>query len=467
LAWISFIPLFRALDLSSPVKCAGLTFLTGFTSNLIALYWIAFNSGAPFPIVFASMVSAILYIALFWAILGYVFSQIHTRTGKGFFLLPFLWVFMEYVMSFGPLGFPWISVATTQVDYLPIIQLAEYTGIYGITFWVIILNIIFYFYFRDLSSFKKRFLLVGILVMVIPWLSGYLRIAQINNRLLENSFFITLVQPNIGPNEKWDPNKRDWVFDYMDSMYVEASKKNPQMIIWPESATPFYLRRNFRKLNLVKQRIESTQIPLLTGAVDWEFEDGDRKIYNSAILIHPTKPIQSYRKIQLVPLGEYNPFIDQVPISEALSLGNFTPGNSFTLFELNDVKFSTVICFESAFPQLVRKFVERGAKVLIILVNDGWFGHTSEPYQHAALSRYRAVEHRIPVVRCANTGISAIYESTGQRSVWLPVNSQGILSVGISPGQKSTFYTRFGDIFAKTSIFSFFVLGVWFWIRKK
>lgn len=466
--WVGFVPLLRALDQSPPAKSAALIYLAGVTSNIIAIYWLSLNSGAPLPVVFASMIGAVIYLALYWAILGYLFSLIHVRTGKGFFILPFLWVSVEYLMSFGPLGFPWISVATTQVEYLPVIQLVEYTGIYGITFWIILLNIILYRYVLIPSAMKRRLMTSGLLVLVIPWLYGYARIEMVSFQSGEDKDFrIALVQPNVGPHEKWDPLKRNWVFDHLDSMYVEAAKENPQMIVWPESATPFYLRRNFTRLNWVKQRVKKAQIPLLTGAVDWEISSGTRKIYNSVFLIHPDQSIRVYRKIQLVPFGEYNPLSEQFPLSDELSLGHFSPGNSYTVFTVGNVPFSSLICFESAFPQLVRKFVNRGAKILVIVVNDGWFGKTSEPYQHAALARFRAVEHRIPVVRCANTGISAIYEVSGRSSALLPLDSQGIISAGITPRKVLTFYTKFGDLFANISILSVIILGAWFWYREK
>ncbi|MFQ6675463.1 MAG: nitrilase-related carbon-nitrogen hydrolase, partial [Fidelibacterota bacterium] len=111
--------------------------------------------------------------------------------------------------------------------------------------------------------------------------------------------------------------------------------------------------------------------------------------------------------------------------------------------------------------------VKRGARFLVIVVNDGWFGNSSEPYQHAALARFRAVEHRIPVVRCANTGISAVYEPTGFMTARLPVNGHGVLLANISPVQSGTFYTRFGDLFALVAMGLFLVMGVWFWHRER
>lgn len=469
LAWVGLVPFLRALENSTPRAGAAAGFLAGLTANIIVLYWLSFNSGAPFAVVFASMIAAVGYLALFWALLGYVFSLIHTRTGKGFLILPFLWVSTEYLMSFGPLGFPWVSLASTQVGYLPVIQVAEYTGIYGISFWIVVMNIVSYRYLLATSGVRRRLAGLFVVAMIVPWLYGYLRLATVNGQhgAGEKPFRISLVQPNVGPHEKWDPGRRNWVFDHLDSLYLVAVGDNPQVVVWPESATPFYLRRNFRRLNRLKRRIDETGIPLLTGAVDWAMSESGRKIYNGVLLIQSDRPITAYYKMQLVPLAEYNPLARKFPLSDALSLGHFTPGISYTLFEVDDVPFSAIVCFESAFPQLVRRFIEKGAKILIIVVNDGWFGNTSGPYQHASLARFRAVEHRMPVVRCANTGISAIYDSAGRMTARLPLATKGIISSSISPRTMLTFYTKHGDLFSRICFVMLFTLGAWVWHRGR
>ncbi|MEE9167646.1 MAG: apolipoprotein N-acyltransferase [Candidatus Neomarinimicrobiota bacterium] len=468
LAWVGLVPLLRALDQSSPGKGAALGYLSGFVANSVALYWLSFNSGAPLPVVFASMMGAALYLAFFWAVIASLFCFIQVRTGKGLAILPLLWVVVENAMSLGPLGFPWASLATTQSEYLPVIQLAEYTGIYGISFWLLLLNVLVYRYLFIPSAVKRRLLPLAILFMVIPWLYGYIQMATHANQAGHGKpFQVALIQPNVGPHEKWSPERRNWVMERLDSMYVEAAETNPQLIVWPESATPFYLRRNFRWLNLVRRRVRETQIPLLTGAVDWEETGGDRRIHNSVLLIQPHRPIGAYHKIRLVPMGEYNPFFNGVSFSDQLGVGHFTPGESHTVFEVENVPFSAIICFESAFPKLVRKFVQAGARMIVIVVNDGWFGNTSEPYQHAALARFRAVEHRMPVVRCANTGISAVYDPAGRMTKRLGVDSNGIISSGIYPGEQLTFYAKHGDLFSVICLAFTLILGSWFWTRTK
>lgn len=472
LSWIGLVPLLVALEYSEPRQSAKLAFLSGITANLIVMYWMAFNIGAHFLAAFASMVASIVYLSLFWGLVGYVFSLFHVNWGKGYFIFPFLWVSMEYFQSFGSLGFPWISLATTQSYYLPLVQMVEFTGIYGISILLVTVNVLIYRYIRIPSVNKLKVLRWGVILVVVPWLFGYGRMAMINQTRESGDIFrVSIVQPNVGPHEKWAVENRDWIFHHLDSLYIEAAKTDPQLIVWPESATPTYLRKNWRRMKQVSQRVEEYGIPLLTGIVDWEYEKGKRKIYNSVLLIDPENNKESnlYHKIQLVPFGEYIPFSNQFEVLDQLNLGqgNFDSGQNYTLFDVDSVSFSSVICFESAFPKLVRKFVKKGAEFLVVVVNDGWFGQSSEPYQHEILSRFRAIENRIPVVRCANTGISVIYDAVGRVQSYLPLNKEGVISAGITPGNTLTYYTKFGDQIAHLSVLITVILGIWFWYREK
>lgn len=467
-SWVALVPWLMAMDRSTPKRCTALGYLAGSVANGCALYWLALNSGGPFAVVFASLVGAVIYLALGWAVAGFLFSFLQTRTGKGFLLFPFVWVSIEYIMSFGPLGFPWASMSTPQAEYVPVIQLAEYTGIYGISFWAVWLNVLVVRILGAPRLLRPRLMAVAVTVLVIPWLYGYLKLATLRRPGPDDpSLVVAAVQPNVGPHDKWNPTRRDWIFDLLDSLFVVAARENPDLIVWPESATPAYLRTSPGRLGSVLKRVKSTGIPLLTGTVDWDIVDGKRRAYNGVLYITPDENLATYHKIHLVPLAEYNPLSDRLPVSEALSLGNFTPGSSITLFRIDGIPFSSVICYESAFPQLVRKFVKKGARFLVVVVNDGWFGNSSEPYQHAALARFRAVEHRMPVVRCANTGISAVFEPSGFQTTRLPVHAEGFILGGIFPADGNSFYTRFGDLFAVSCVGLMVILGAWFWHRER
>jgi len=467
IVYLAFIPLIKFMTSARPGKAACLAFLAGLISNTIALYWLAFNSGATFWVVFLSLVGAVIYLSAQWSILASVVAWFHSRTGKGLLMFPFLWVTMEYFQSFGLLAFPWISLATTQADYLAPIQLVEFTGIYGMTFWIILLNTQLYRLLTSPAPLLPRLRIWTAVVLVLPWIYGYGRMlsfpAQSSN---EAELSIAVVQPNMGPHEKWDRSKRQWVFEVLDSLYVEAAQKGVDMVVWPESAVPTYLRRDRFRRRFIQNRVEEFGVPLFTGALDFDRKDGFLKHYNSIFMFNVDGSLESYYKIHLVPLAEYNPLDAQVSLTENLSFGHYNPGTRYTDFFLKESQFAGVICYESSFPRLVHRLVSQGARFLVVVVNDGWFGNTSEPYQHVALSRLRAVEHRMPVLRSANTGISVHVDKAGRFKSKLDLDERGIIYAGFSPSDGLTFYGRFGNLFAFLITLVTFLGGFWIWHRK-
>ena len=467
IVYLAFIPLIEIVTSARPGKAACLAFLAGLISNTIALYWLAFNSGATFWVVFLSLVGAVIYLSAQWSILASVVAWFHSRTGKGLLMFPFLWVTMEYFQSFGLLAFPWISLATTQADYLAPIQLVEFTGIYGMTFWIILLNTQLYRLLTSPAPLLPRLRIWTVVVLVLPWIYGYGRMlsfpAQSSN---EVELSIAVVQPNMGPHEKWDRSKRQWVFEVLDSLYVEAAQKGVDMVVWPESAVPTYLRRDRFRRKFIQNRVEEFGVPLFTGALDFDRKDGFLKHYNSIFMFNVDGSLETYYKIHLVPLAEYNPLDAQVSLTENLSFGHYNPGTRYTDFFLKESQFAGVICYESSFPRLVHRLVSQGARFLVVVVNDGWFGNTSEPYQHVALSRLRAVEHRMPVLRSANTGISVHVDKAGRFKSKLDLDERGIIYAGFSPSDGLTFYGRFGNLFAFLITLVTFLGGFWIWHRK-
>ena len=468
IVYLAFIPLIEIVTSARPGKAACLAFLAGLISNTIALYWLAFNSGATFWVVFLSLVGAVIYLSAQWSILASVVAWFHSRTGKGLLMFPFLWVTMEYFQSFGLLAFPWISLATTQADYLAPIQLVEFTGIYGMTFWIILLNTQLYRLLTSPAPLLPRLRIWTAVVLVLPWIYGYGRMlsfpAQSSN---EVELSIAVVQPNMGPHEKWDRSKRQWVFEVLDSLYVEAAQKGVDMVVWPESAVPTYLRRDRFRRKFIQNRVEEFGVPLFTGALDFDRKDGFLKHYNSIFMFNVDGSLETYYKIHLVPLAEYNPLDAQVSLTENLSFGHYNPGTRYTDFFLKESQFAGVICYESSFPRLVHRLVSQGARFLVVVVNDGWFGNTSEPYQHVALSRLRAVEHRMPVLRSANTGISVHVDKAGRFKSKLDLDERGIIYAGFSPSDGLTFYGRFGNLFAFLITLVTFLGGFWIWHRKR
>jgi len=460
LIYIGLIPLIHILLNSSTKQAARNAFLASITANLISLYWIGLNSGAGFLPVFASLVGAVIYLSIFWMGLGWMISFTENKYKKGLLIFPFAWVSMELLRSLGSLGFPWINLALTQTEYIPLIQIADITGTYGVAYWIVLINI--GFYLTITSKDKVKYLVVTVLVFLIMFSYGIIRINTFEYDDNE-SIKIVITQPNMNPDEKWDPDSREENFTLMHDLLDSALVKHPDLVLWPESAVPAYLRLSNHRREPIARKLKAAKISLLSGTVDRIIDKERNKFYyNSSIFIDTFGNTKMYHKKHLVPFAEYIPLSGYFPSLKKLNFGqaNFTHGKDYTTFEIGSTKFSNVICYESSVPQLLRGFVANGAQFLTIEANDGWLGNSSGPYQHFELARLRAVENRVPIVRCANTGISGSINSIGLVEQKVPLGEKKILIAEITPSQKLSFYTKFGEVFALLCVIATLIILV-------
>lgn len=448
LAYFCLIPLIFALENKTPKQAFRLGYLLGLVSNVFLLYWIGWPIFSGYYILFLAASVAILILSLYPAILTLSYGLIQKRwKGKAVFALPFLWVGMEYLKSLGEIAFPWLNLAYTQTKYLNLIQYASLTGAYGVSFWIVCVNIILYFYIKSYLS-TKRLVWITLLFLgfvIVPYLQGYL---ILNQKVIKDGPKIALLQGNIDIETKWNPNLIDYNFQTYFDMSRSAVKDNVDLIIWPESAAPCYLAYERRYLSLVKKETDSLGVPILVGAQHYRRERGDYTYYNSAFLFKPNrKDFKIYDKINMVPFSERIPYREKLGPLNNIQLGQseFTRGKNLTVFNLPQGNFSVLICFESAFPDLVRRFVNRGANFLVNITNDAWFEKTSGPYQHAQMAVFRAIENRIGIARCANTGISMFIDPYGRTSQITPIWTKKTIIEKVSLQKKKTFYTKYGD----------------------
>ncbi len=454
LAWFALVPFIIILFNSSSFEGMVFGFLIGLISNLISLYWLSENIGTTFVIGLISLISTAIYLSIFWSIFSLIFCFINNNSSKGIYFFPFGWVIFEYCFSIGIMGFPWMSLATTQTNYLPVIQIAEFTGIFGISFWIACLNIIIFKIFSSNFEFKIKNFNNFIFLLVAVWLFGYVRIFSLKDEY-SNSLEILVVQPNLNPNEKWNKKIKEKIFDDL----IELSKVNinysTDLIIWPEVATPFYIFKNHSKLTQIRQKLLKHNSYLLTGSLDWSNEENKINNYNSVGLIGKSQKISTYDKIKLVPFGEFTPF--SIPFLNNLNLGKYTPGTKNTIFNINNFNFITKICFESIYPLIFSKSEDKKINInfLVIIVNDGWFGNSAGPYQHFGISKLRAIENRIPVIRSANTGVSAIINKKGEVENKIGINQKGVILSNILPANSNTFYSKHGNWLVNLSLFCF------------
>jgi len=271
---------------------------------------------------------------------------------------------------------------------------------------------------------------------------------------------VAVVQGNIEQSKKWDLKYAAFIMNTYTNLSREVSKKQPALIIWPETATPGSISRRQKLYRQVSRIATETGAHLLLGSSQHQkFRKKNSKkfkFFNSAFLIPPEERAkkQRYDKIRLLPFGEYLPLKGTIPWSwiKVPDVGSYTPGKVYTIFEVPAFRFGVTICWESTFPDLVREFVKKGAQVIVNMTNEAWFGKTAAPYQFLSATVFRAVENRVYVVRSANTGISCFIDPFGRivdrvkdaqgRDIFV----RGVLTGSVIPSDSKTLYTRYGDL---------------------
>jgi apolipoprotein N-acyltransferase len=304
---------------------------------------------------------------------------------------------------------------------------------------------------------KKAFIKDGLIPVIILLIGislvGWARMKSLNETKKEINAVI--VQPNVDPNIKWHEKKE--IISFMDSLHHEAAGMNPDIIVFPETALPSYLTRDYKTREMLQETVDEYNIPLLTGTIDIVIENNNKNYYNSAMWLTPNSNFKIYSKIHLVPFAEYDLFPKIFHPLTWLNInidrGSFKSGKEYKIFKCNNISFSDIICYESSIPRIVREFVAKGSELLIIQANDGWLGNSYGPHQHFELARLRAIENRIPVLRSANTGISGIIRPDGtvQRKVGL--NKKLVIKEKIKIVKSGSIYTYYGDIFALVCVF--------------
>jgi len=461
LSYIGFIPIFHIWINNNHFKNGKFGLIFGVTYNLISNYWIGYNSGTVISVAIFSLLLTVFYLACFWYILGFIIGFTRVKINPLFFL-PFLVVSLEWIRSFGPLGYSWGNLALTQTDYISLIQSMEYGGTFIVSFIIISMNILFYCGFQ-----KKRiiYILINLLIILGLYITGNVRIKMFDDNN-EDSINIAIIQPNIDPNEKWDYSSRIQTIRHMDSLHTIAISLNPHIIIFPETALPAYLRLNNSVRSKIQSKVDNSKIPVLIGTVDRIFDkDGKKQYYNSSMYLRPKLNFEMYSKIHLVPFAEYDLLPNIIHPLEKLNLnidrGVFKPGKIYKVFKNNKFYFSNLICYESSIPSIARQFIKNGAQFITIQANDGWLGTSAGPYQHFELARLRAIENRVPIVRSSNTGISGVISPSGKVLKKIPLGVQSVFIEKINLVNNGSYYSIHGDIFAKICsailLFMFFI----------
>ena len=474
LAWVAFLPLMISLWAKGPKQAFSSGYVFGLTYFFGTLYWIYHSinhfGGVPFVASLAVVILLCLYLGLYPAIFSFLFIQMIKKTRLPALLIaPVLWVVLEFIRSYALTGFPWSSIGYSQYKFLHIIQVADITGIYGISFLVLMVNGAF----ADLILLKKRVqkmplfpvsltavgLSLAFVIIMVSLGYGHWRLSQQRS---VNVFKASVIQGNIEQDKKWEPAFQNEVLETYFTLSMKAAETSPKLIVWPETAVPFmfdYDKANTEKLTGFEQGLGAD---LLFGSVKVEESSGGKTLLtNSAVLLDKGgENIYEYDKIHLVPFGEYVPlrsilfFIDKLVVG----IGDYIPGEEYQRAYTDFGSFGTLICYEIIFPGLVRKFFTGGGDFIVTITNDAWFGRTAGPYQHFSMAAFRAIENRKPVIRAANTGISGFIDSNGRILAATPLFQRLILSDEVKTDRTLTFYTKYGDLFSYLCIVMSIVL---------
>lgn len=409
LAWIAFIPLIHCISKEERIGQKALFgFVACFTSNLIILNWMGLNSGTSPAVAIISYLALSLYLTIFW--MAFIISTHFIPKKIELFLTPLSWIFfVEFLRNIGPLAGPWMNLSLTQSEYIRIIQLAS-IEVHAISFMVIFFNLILYRFFIERNTvFLKYFVLILCSILFF----GNYHVNSQNNRSIEKSVNVSIGQPSIFPDEKWNPNLRLRNLAVMDSLLVKSLEDNADIIIWPEVAVTSFLANNPYDRVRYQDKLSGTY--LITGIPERKNIDGINQNFNSSIILKPDGSFDTYQKIFLVPFAEYVPFFRNwiTKMNQFDDIGSFYPGSEYKTFNIDDFKASILICYDSSSPQIVEKMVDNGAEIIFIITNDSYVGQFM-PYQHFQLARLRAVEQRVPIIQSANTGISGIILPSGK-----------------------------------------------------
>jgi apolipoprotein N-acyltransferase len=471
LAWVAFVPLLQAIEGEAPGRVYGYAFFQGLVCYVVSLYWIEFTlhhfAGvnpilAAGPLILLAAIMALFSGLAIWA------AQLATvRLGLPIFVsLPIAWPAVEWLRSFFPIGFPWNLLGYTAYRNLELIQFAEITGVYGVSALIVFFNaVVFVVLFGHHSRRVQTWALATLTVLMLSAFAfGSIRMDELKSQSPTGSLRVAMVQGNIPQSIKWDPAFLDSSFSVYFDQTREAARQHVDLVVWPEAAAAFFFQPTamypprfagdaIYRGRLLKLAVD-TGDPILFGAPALGIAaDGEVGTYNRAYLVSGAgKVVDYYDKIQLVPFGEYvpmRPLLGSLVNRIVHGFGDMIPGTTQTLFPVKGAQIGTLICYESIFPDLTRRAVKRGADLLVNITNDAWYGESSAPYQLLAMAAMRAVETKVPMVRVANTGISAVIEPDGEITARTPLFTRGTEVEDVGWRRRRTVYTIVGDLFSE------------------
>jgi apolipoprotein N-acyltransferase len=473
LAWIACVPfLWGVHQAGTPSRAAFVGMVFGWAFFLYDVSWV--YDTLVIHGHFAQYTAAVMYVAMATilasvpALFGYVLKWCSLSVLTASLAAPFLWVALEYGRSviFG--GFPWDLTGYSQINRLLLVQIADITGVYGISFVIITVNAAVWATVELLSlrrglPWTPVFVAVGLVTVTVVY--GYNRLSDYPmNASDSGSGTIGILQGNVEQKIKWTDKGKKYAYKVYERLGSKAVKTGADLVVWPETSVPslFVLGKEaWKRTSDISKKLG---VPMLIGAPSRRVIDNRVHFYNSAFLVDGPKASFRYDKIHLVPFGEYMPLSWLLPFGPGIAARqqDYTHGSEMTVMAVDGVPpFGVLICYEAVFPELARRAVRNGADMLVNITNDGWFGFSAAPYQHLNMARLRSIENRAWFLRAANTGVSAIFDPAGREQGSIPYGNEGLLMARVprdwSAGSP---YSRFGDVFALLCVLASVVMCI-------
>jgi len=483
LAFVALIPWLLIIARGSARGVLFYSFSIGAAFFLISVSWLRF-------VTYAAWISLSLYLACFFAVFGICTRYLYRKYDLPLTLVaPVVWTALEYFRSFFLTGFPWFYLAHTQYANLKLIQIADTTGAYGVTFIIVSVNACAADLFISVLERRR----MGRSIAIACWAVGLVLISLLYGGFRLSEYkprkgpVICLVQGDIPQDLKMEATFENCIriLRHYEKASLLARGREKDIVVWPETMVPGFINFCFIKdkeryydeliriadesLRTIKRLGRELSAPLLLGVQFAEKDaEGNWQRFNSAVLFDVDyfekegKFLQRYDKIHLVPFGEYTPLKSILPFLARLvpyDVG-FMHGKELSVFELKGYKFGVLICYEDTDPALVRRFKrEKGVDFMVNISNDGWFRGSAELEEHLYIAVFRAVENRIGLARAANTGITSFISPTGKIEKMITVNGKhknvtGVLIDRVSLDDRQTFYTAHGDIAGKACLWS-------------
>ena len=455
-AWFALAPLI--VPLFAARQRPGRALLLGFVAGLGyfggTVYWtgtvVSQFGGLSWPIGIVVAALLVAYLSLFTALFTLCLAWLGGRYGtRAILLAPAVWVATELGRTYFWSGFPWLLLGYSQTTVLPIAQLASVVGVFGMSALVALVSTALAY--SVVSRSRGSFIPIGITAAVL------IGVAAWGGRRLQDDYLtrtgrpvrVALVQGNIPQEQKWDESHAGPILEAYLSLTREAASRGAQLVIWPESSTPFPFLDDTIGGERIRTVVRETGIELLLGSD--QVDHATKSYHNAAFLVRKDGTVAAvYQKMHLVPFGEFVP-LQQVlffvgPLVE--QAGAFTPGRDMVVLPTAHGPISTAICYEIVFPRLVGQSVWRGSELLTTITNDAWYGHSSAPYQHFLQASMRAIEQGRYLARAANTGISGFVDPYGRVLQKTEIFERAILVGDVRMLEGRTIYGRIGDLFA-------------------